>query len=113
MFCFRKPFHAPSGHPVVALAARLFLFAMTLAVAVLVPRGLAQVASGNITVVAEDSSHAVIVGALATVLQVDTGLTREGKTNERGEFLAPTIPIGRYRVTVQMNGFKSTTVSGL
>ena len=111
MQSFRKPLHVPSEHPVVTRVACLFLFALT--AAVLVPRGLAQVANGNITVVAEDASHAVVQGASATVLDVDNGLTREGKTNERGEFLAPSMPIGHYRVTVQMTGFKSTTVTGL
>ncbi|HET8550366.1 MAG TPA: carboxypeptidase-like regulatory domain-containing protein, partial [Bryobacteraceae bacterium] len=65
-----------------------------------------QVATGTIGVVAEDSSGAVVPGASVSVTNKNTGLSRSGQTDERGEFLAPFLPGGEYSVSVQAPGFK-------
>ena len=42
-----------------------------------------------------------------------TGLTRSGITNEEGLFRFPALPVGRYEITVNMQGFKKSVVSNL
>jgi hypothetical protein len=69
-----------------------------------------QVASGTISVVAEDSTQAVVPGASVSVTNRNTGLTRTGQTDGRGEFLAPFLPAGVYSVAVQAQGFKRATI---
>ena len=48
----------------------------------------AQVASGTITVLAEDATQAVVPGAGVSVTNRNTGLTRTGDTNAGGESTA-------------------------
>ena len=70
----------------------------------------AQVASGTINVVAEDSSGAVVPGATVTVTNINTGLSRTGQSDQQGEFIAPFLPGGDYTISVQAPGFKRATV---
>lgn len=64
---------------------------------------------GNVT----DSSDAAIPGAKVTINHVATGTTREATTNESGIFRFPTIPPGTYTVTVQTDGFRAFSQSGV
>ncbi len=88
-----------------------FLFTL-LTLVCIVPTALrSQIASGTISVVAEDSSEAVIPAATVAVTNKGTGLSRTGPTNARGEFLAPFLPAGEYGITVELKGFKRANVS--
>ena len=71
----------------------------------------AQTATGTISVVAEDSSQAVVPRATISVTNKATGLTRAGSTGDRGEFQATFLPAGEYSVTVQANGFKRSNLA--
>ncbi|MEX2263820.1 MAG: TonB-dependent receptor [Bryobacteraceae bacterium] len=66
----------------------------------------AQVSTGTITVIVEDSTAAVVPSASVLVLNKRTGLTRRGETNARGELLVTFLPAGEYSVTVEAAGFK-------
>jgi len=70
----------------------------------------AQIATGTLNVIAEDSTSAVVPAATVTVTNTNTGLTRTGLTDGKGEFLAPFLPAGEYSVSVQAKGFKRATV---
>jgi hypothetical protein len=70
----------------------------------------AQIAAGTINVIVEDSSGAVVPGASITVTNKGTGLERTGVGNERGEFSVPFLPVGQYAISVQLAGFKKTTI---
>lgn len=72
---------------------------------------IAQVSSGTINVVAEDSTQAVVPGATVTVTNKNTGLTRTGQTGPRGEFQATFLPAGDYSISVQIQSFKRSTVN--
>ena len=63
--------------------------------------GFAQ-ASGFATVngTVADKSGAMVAGAKVTVLNVDTGATRETVTGNSSEFAATDLPVGHYSVTV-------------
>src|SRR5882762_8393650 len=60
-----------------------------------------------------DSSGAVVPGAGITVTAKDTGLTRKTTTNQSGNYVATFLPVGRYRVTAEMIGFKKKTVTDI
>lgn len=64
---------------------------------------------GNVT----DSSSAAIPGAKVTINHVATGATRDALTNESGTYRFPTIPPGTYTLTVQANGFRAFSQSGI
>ncbi|MDP2998175.1 MAG: TonB-dependent receptor [Bryobacterales bacterium] len=71
----------------------------------------AQVSTGTIGVIAQDSTGAVIPGSAVTVTNRNTGLTRNGSTDAQGEFSAPFLPAGEYSITVEVRGFKRATVA--
>ncbi len=72
---------------------------------------IAQTATGTISVIAEDSTQAVVQRATVTVANKSTGLTRSGTSGERGEFQATFLPSGEYSITVQAAGFKRSNVA--
>src|SRR5579875_1126229 len=86
-------------------AATLSLFVLEIA--------LAQVSSGTIQGTVQDSSGAVVQGAKVSIVEQATSEPRDLLTNERGEFNAPSLPIGQYSVTVAMTGFKTDIHKGL
>jgi hypothetical protein len=65
--------------------------------------------SGNIS----DRTGALITDATVTVVNQETQLTREVKTDERGFYVIPLLPPGVYRIQVQKTGFKSTVQENL
>jgi hypothetical protein len=63
-----------------------------------------QVSTGTLNVDVQDSSGALIPGAIVTVLHVSTGQTRSGPTNETGSFRASFVPVGDYSVAAEARG---------
>ncbi|MEJ7609418.1 MAG: carboxypeptidase-like regulatory domain-containing protein, partial [Bryobacteraceae bacterium] len=88
-----------------------FLFAFFLLFVLVSTVLMAQIASGTISVVAEDSTGAVIPNATVAVTNKNTGLTRTGPTSANGEFLAPFLPAGEYSISVELQGFKRASVA--
>jgi hypothetical protein len=73
-----------------------------------------QVLTGVISGTVADGSQAVVPSAAVTIVNADTGVTVwRGVTNESGVYRAPGLPVGRYNVSVQVQGFKSADVSGV
>jgi hypothetical protein len=73
----------------------------------------AQVSTGTITGYVHDSSDAAIIGAKIVITQTETSEQRATTSNERGEFNAPYMKRGTYSVTVNMDGFKTQTLTGI
>jgi len=74
----------------------------------------AQVLTGVISGTVTDSTQAVVPNAPVTIVNSDTGVTQwRGATNESGLYRAPGLPVGRYKVTVEVQGFKRADVSGI
>ena len=67
----------------------------------------AQVERGTLAGTVVDSSGLNVPKAEITVVNVDTGVEFRTVTNDQGEFVAPNLIPGRYRVTVSHPGFKS------
>ena len=60
-----------------------------------------------------DSSGGVLPGVTVTITNVDTGAERVVVTNESGLYRAPLLPLGTYRVTAELQGFKKFERSGI
>jgi hypothetical protein len=65
-----------------------------------------QGANGAIEGTILDTSGGVLPGVTVTITHVDTATERAVVTNEKGLYRAPLLPIGRYRVVAELQGFK-------
>jgi hypothetical protein len=60
-----------------------------------------------------DESGAVLPGVTVTLTNTDTGDTRVVVTNESGLYRAPLLPLGGYRVSAELAGFKKYEQTGM
>ncbi len=69
----------------------------------------ALIAQGTVTIfgTVSDASGAVVPGALITVNNVLTGLTRQVTTDETGGYVVSQLPVGIYSVSAESSGFKT------
>ncbi len=74
---------------------------------------LAQLQNGAISGLVTDGQDAAIAGAEVEIRNTGTNSLFRTKTNERGFYTAPSLPIGGYEVAVKMQGFKRASVSGI
>jgi hypothetical protein len=72
-----------------------------------------QAVNGTIEGTISDESGAALPGVSVTVSNLDTGDTRVVVTNQGGVYRAPLLPLGRYRVTAELQGFKKFEQQGL
>src|SRR6266571_4510342 len=73
----------------------------------------AQVTTGTIAGVVQDSSGAVIPGVSVTVKNLDTGITRTITTDEGGRYTVPDLSLGNYEVEARLPGFQTEVRSGI
>src|SRR5467141_5011833 len=66
-----------------------------------------QGSSGRIMGTVTDQSGGVVAGATVTVTDTDRGVSKTLVTNEPGEYNAPTLNPGTYKVRVEAKGFKT------
>jgi len=88
---------------IVALIALAFGLALP-------PALQAQTAGGNLIGRVLDKSDSPLPGATVTATQKDTGLTRSTVTESDGTYRLPSLPVGSYTVTVELNGFATVTI---
>ncbi len=62
-------------------------------------------ATGTINGSAFDASGALIPGATVTVTNIGTNQTRSATTDDSGNYVIPLLPVGRYSVRVEKEGF--------
>ena len=85
-----------------------------LAACLLAGAAFGQVLNGTISGTVTDSTEAVVPAAAVTIINADTGVTVwRGVSNESGVYRAPALPVGRYNVSVEVQGFKRAGVSGV
>jgi len=65
-----------------------------------------QGANGAIEGVVSDSSGGVLPGVTVTITNIETGTERSVVTNEKGLYRAPLLPLGKYKVVAELQGFK-------
>ncbi|HEV2731931.1 MAG TPA: TonB-dependent receptor, partial [Terriglobales bacterium] len=90
-------------------SALLIVLALALAVTPLV----AQKTTGTISGVVSDPTGAVIPQATVTITNTGTGLIRTVTSNDLGEYMAPDLPNGIYRVAVKQANFKESVTSNV
>src|ERR1700691_2553660 len=73
----------------------------------------AQVVTGTIVGTVKDQSGAIVPGAKVAILNVGTDLIRNVVSDSSGDYSAPSLPIGEYRLTAEREGFKKTVISGI
>src|SRR5688572_10698847 len=71
----------------------------------------AQFDSAQVSGVVQDSSGGVLPGVDVVLVSVGTGSERRAVTNEAGLYNFPGVPVGEYRITASLSGFKSITKS--
>src|SRR5450432_477452 len=98
------------GSEVSMRRSELFVLALALLLA-LVQAGLAQEVTGAITGKVIDPSGSAIAGANVSAKDVDRGTVWKSQTNESGIYNLPRLPIGRYEVRVEANGFQTAVHS--
>jgi len=73
----------------------------------------AQQFKATVTGTVTDAQGAVVPGATATVLNLDTNVAAETTTNDQGVFVAQDLIPGPYRITVAIAGFKTYVREGI
>jgi hypothetical protein len=65
--------------------------------------------SGNVL----DKSKSAVPGASVTITSQETGLARDGKTDDAGHYLVPLLPAGTYTIRIDATGFRSAEAKDL
>ncbi|HEY3743994.1 MAG TPA: TonB-dependent receptor, partial [Bryobacteraceae bacterium] len=73
----------------------------------------AQMIYGSVVGTVNDPSGSVIPGATVTLINKDTGLSREDKTDAGGRFSFTNVSPGKYDVKVGSTGFKTFTATDI
>ncbi|HKV82343.1 MAG TPA: TonB-dependent receptor [Candidatus Sulfotelmatobacter sp.] len=73
----------------------------------------AQVTGGTISGTVTDSSAKVVTNARISIVNIETGVSREVTTNDEGFYSAPNLQAGPYKVTFAAQGFKTETKAGI
>ena len=89
----------------------LSLGALSLSLALMVCAW-AQTANSRISGTVTDASGAVVAGAKVTAKNEATGVTYTQATTGAGLYAFPSLPVGNYRITVEMSGFKTANRMG-
>jgi hypothetical protein len=94
----------------VALCAPCLLVAVILGLA---HPAVGQTPLGRLAGSVVDSQGAVLPGAVLTLVNTRTNQQQAITTTASGLFLFPQLPVGTYRLTVELSGFKSATFSDI
>lgn len=70
-------------------------------------------ASAQISGTVTDDSGAVVPNAQVLIVSQDTGINRPATTGSSGEFVAPALDPGNYRITVEAPGFATLVTEGI
>lgn len=73
----------------------------------------AQGISGTIVGTVRDTSGAVVVDALVTATNIDTGISQSTKAGTEGVYTIPNLVPGTYKVRTQFKGFATAVASNI
>ncbi|NWG12224.1 MAG: TonB-dependent receptor [Acidobacteria bacterium] len=96
-------------------AKRIGVLALMWVASVLLPgeTGLCQRTTANLYGTVMDQSGSVVPGVTVELVNEETNATIRAVSDERGEFTATFIPVGRYTLKAEVSGFKSHVHKGL
>src|SRR5438552_9175050 len=86
---------------------RLTLFVGALSLTLVLALAQSQLGTGAIAGVVQDSSAASVTGAEVTLTNKETGLVRKMVSGAGGQFAAPVLPTGTYKLRVSHAGFSA------
>jgi hypothetical protein len=69
--------------------------------------------TGQIDGIVRDPTGAVVLNANVTAAEASTGLQYSTQTNGSGEYLLAQLPVGRYNLTISLQGFKQIVQSNI
>jgi len=72
-----------------------------------------QSTGGRILGRVADPSGAVLAGVKVTLVNEDTGVSRDSTTNDSGDYGFPEVPVGNYRAEFDLAGFKKNVRHGI
>ena len=73
----------------------------------------AQFDSAQVSGIIRDTTGGVLPGVDVTLTAAGTGLERRAVTNEAGLYTFPNVPVGGYRITATLAGFRPVTNTGV
>ena len=91
----------------------LFIAAFFLCLTPTMVNAQSQAINGQIEGVVTDANGAAVPNANITVTNVETGTTRTVSTDASGVYRVPLLPLGTWRVTAEVAGFKKLTREGI
>jgi hypothetical protein len=94
-------------------SSRVYAGVLTFAVLLLMTSYASAQSTSTILGVIKDTSGGVVPGATITVVNAETSLTRTVTTGVDGSYRIPALPVGRYTVKIDKEGFKPETQQGL
>ncbi|HUG81234.1 MAG TPA: carboxypeptidase-like regulatory domain-containing protein, partial [Bryobacterales bacterium] len=92
-----KPFNYYKSGVLAAMLSLLLLAALPMP---------AQTGLGTVKGTVQDSTGAVVPGAAVTLTNDQTNITREAESSEVGNYEFTSVPLGPYKLTVHLTGFK-------
>jgi outer membrane receptor protein involved in Fe transport len=72
-----------------------------------------QTATATLSGAVRDPQSAIVPNASITVVQVDTGQSRDTTSSSSGDYSIPNLPAGRYRITASAPGFKKMVLPSI
>ena len=90
-----------------------FLLALFCLVLMWTNTAFSQYTTARLSGIVQEATGGTIAGATVTIEQPGTGYKQAVKSGEAGEFLFPSLPIGAYRLTVEMKGFSTYVQNGI
>src|SRR5213593_1308836 len=91
----------------------VYIFAALSAIAVVAPTAWGQSTTAQISGTIKDQSGAVLPGVEVTVTQTATGAKRTAVSNETGNYVLASLPLGPYMLEAALPGFKTYVQSGI
>lgn len=73
----------------------------------------AQTTTGAVSGTTRDDTQAVIPSVAVIIKNLQTGIEQRAVTNDAGLYQFPNVPVGRYSVRAERQGFKSTVVENI
>src|SRR5262245_15256901 len=73
----------------------------------------AQAITGRIVGTVQDRNQGAVPNAKVTITNQGTGISSEFQTDSQGNYIAPSLPSGAYKVTVAASGFRQAVASNV
>ncbi len=92
----------------------VMLISYALIFSIFISIGRAQTTAASLTGTIRDASGSVVPGATVTIINEATAaVVWTGTSDQSGNYLAPSVPVGTYDVTVSLQGFKTVSTRGV